>query len=109
MVDGRSRGDGDNRYRSESSIFLYAQRFIPFIIYRPRKPLVGLDFGPSFPVVQHSTLAFRVPSLASLDSAVRTATSELVCIRTSVFLIVLVDTFVCPEGLAVSCPIDCPI
>ncbi len=40
------RGDGDNRYRSESWIF-YMRKDLSFI--GPGKAL-GLDFGPSFPV-----------------------------------------------------------
>ncbi len=64
------RGDGDNRYRSESWIF-YMRKDLSFI--GPGKAL-GLDFGPSFPVPagqsdsRRLTGTFAFPSLASPDS-----------------------------------------
>jgi len=66
VMGGRSEGDGDNRYRSESWI-LYMRTDLSFIIYRPRKPL-GLDFGVTGRHSRSRTLAF--PALRHL-SAVR--------------------------------------
>jgi hypothetical protein len=63
VMGGRSEGDGDNRYGSESWIF-YMRKDLSFI----GQESLGLDFGPSFPVqrarvvshaLRHSTSAVR--------------------------------------------------
>jgi hypothetical protein len=56
VVDGRSRRDGNNRYRRESWIFI-CPKDLSFI----GSENLGLDLGPSFPV--HGPVQLEAPAL----------------------------------------------
>ncbi|KAI0270830.1 hypothetical protein BGY98DRAFT_234323 [Russula aff. rugulosa BPL654] len=99
VVDGRSRRDGNNRYRRESWIFLYAPK-ISHLSFIGSENL-GLDLGPSFPV--HGPVQLEAPALYH---SLATASRAIGAARLGrPYFLSSLDTFVVCPGWLLSCPV----